>query len=71
MLVSPKGVSELLSEYIRVHNGRAFGLHGLMLHKNHIKGTDGDLFSPLAARKLSSWSTKPPVKTSAVCATYR
>ncbi len=46
-----QAVSELLSEYIRDRNGRALGLHGLMLYKNHLKGTDGDPFFTIDGKK--------------------
>lgn len=47
-----QAVSELLSEYIRDRNGRALGLHGLMLYKNHLKGTDGDHFFTIDGKKV-------------------
>ena len=47
-----QAVSELLSEYIRDRHGRALGLHGLMLYKNHLKGTDGDHYFSIAGKKV-------------------
>ena len=47
-----QAVSELLSEYIRHRYGRALGLHGLMLYKNHLKGTDGDHFFSIDGKKV-------------------
>jgi hypothetical protein len=40
-----QGVSLLLGNYLSPHSSqRAVGLHGLMLYKNHLDGTSGDLF---------------------------
>ena len=47
-----QAVSELLSEYIRDRNGRALGLHGLMLYKNHLKGTNGDHYFAIDGKKI-------------------
>ena len=47
-----QAVSELLSEYIRGRNGRALGLHGLMLYKNHLNGTGGDHYFSIAGKKV-------------------
>lgn len=47
-----QAVSELLSEYIRNRNVRALGLHGLMLYKNHLKGTDGDHYFAIDGKKV-------------------
>ena len=47
-----QAVSELLSEYIRDRNGRALGLHGLMLYKNHLNGTSGDHYFSIAGKKV-------------------
>ena len=47
-----QAVSELLSEYIRDRNGRALGLHGLMLYKNHLNGTGGDHYFSIAGKKV-------------------
>jgi len=46
-----QAVSELLSEYIRDRNGRALGLHGLMLYRNHRNGTDGDRYFTIDGKK--------------------
>lgn len=46
-----QAVSELLSEYIRARNGRGLGLHGLMLYKNHLNGTDGDRLFTMDGKK--------------------
>jgi len=40
-----QGVSLLLGNYLNPHSRqRAVGLHGLMLYKNHLNGTSGDLY---------------------------
>jgi len=49
-----QAVSELLSEYIRDRNGRALGLHGLMLYKDHKAGTDGDRYFTIDGKEKLS-----------------
>lgn len=45
ILTHGQGVSQLLGNYLNPRSRqRAVGLHGLMLFRNHINGTSGDLF---------------------------
>jgi hypothetical protein len=53
-----QGVSQLLSEYLDTNaSQRAVGLHGLMLYKNHITGTGGDLHIALPQTQSQSGRT--------------
>lgn len=57
-LTHQQAVSQLLSEYLNPNtNQRAVGLHGLMLFKNHVTGTGGDLHIALPQTQSQSGRT--------------
>ena len=57
-LTHQQAVSQLLSEYLNQNaSQRAVGLHGLMLYKNHINGTRGDLHIALPQTQSQSGRT--------------